>query len=335
MLQEKSLAFIIQWINLRVVSKILNTMNEDTFFLIVNPKAGFNKGLKHWDAIKKSLEKIGIKYIHTFSEYAGHSIELARNAVVAGFRKIIAVGGDGTANEVINGIFSQDVVDTRQVQFGIIPVGTGNDWIKSHQIPNNYKKSILLLNAGKTTPHDIGKIHYHTAEGEKKTRYFLNVAGLAYDAFVTNASEKNKRAAKNRFYYLYLIFSCVTKFSPDVCRIKFNNHDMEHAFYNITIGICQYNGGGTKLVPHAIHDDGKFALTLFKDIKPIEVITKSPRFFNGSIVDHPQAFTSQTNHIQIDADKETPAYVEADGEVLGQTPIEFDMLKQSIQVFVP
>ena len=100
---------------------------SDTWTVIVNPKASSGKCAKHWPQIEELLEQSGIAREVFFTEYAGHAIELARNAVVGGARRLLAVGGDGTVNEVANGLFTQDVVDTTEVLLGQIPVGTGND----------------------------------------------------------------------------------------------------------------------------------------------------------------------------------------------------------------
>jgi len=310
-------------------------MKNDKWFLIINPQAGGGKGRKHWPSIQKLLKHTGIEHEHAFSKYRGEAIEIAQKAVEEGFRKLVAVGGDGTANEVINGMFLQEEVPPESLIFAIIPVGTGNDWIKTHGIPNNYKKSILLMRAGITLVHDIGKIIYHNKEGEAQTRYFLNVAGLAYDAFVTKASQENNRWGHSAMYYLYLIVRSVTKFKPTNVTINFDGQQMEHPFYNITIGQCQYNGGGTRLVPQADPRDGQFALTLFKDISPWEVVFKAPQFYSGSVVKHKEAFVTQAKHILIQASEDKPAFVEADGEFLGQTPVEFIMLPKAVQVIVP
>lgn len=310
-------------------------MDKKKWYLIVNPAAGNGKGKRHWSSIQELLKKTDIQYDFGISEYAGHTIKLAEEAVLNGYQYIAAVGGDGTANEIINGICQQDQVDSKTITFAMIPVGTGNDWIKTHKIPNNYKKSILLMSAGHTQMHDIGKVFYHTPEGKKKHRYYLNVAGLAYDAYVTKATQVRPRWGNSQLYYLYLIVSCVTKFKPSPLTIHFDGQSMKHAFYNITVGQCKYNGGGTMLVPHADSRDGLFALTLFKDIAPWEVIVKAPKFYTGSITKHKEAFTTQAKHIMIEADAATPAFVEVDGEYLGQTPIEFVMQEHAINIIVP
>ena len=310
-------------------------MLSNKWFIIVNPTAGNGKGRKLWPDIQRQLQKAGLDYDFEFSCYAGHSISLAEDAVSKGYQNLAAVGGDGTVNEVINGMCRQSKRPTNSLCFGIIPVGTGNDWIKTHGIPKNYKKAIYLLRSGQRKAHDVGQVFYHNKAGTRKDRYFVNVAGLAYDAFVTKATKVRPKWGNSQLYYLYLILSCVKTFKPSQAKITFDGQTMEHPFYNITIGQCIFNGGGTQLVPHADPQDGLFALTLFKDIAPWEVIVKAAKFYNGSITKHKEAFMTQAKHILIEAPKESPAYVEVDGEYLGQSPIEFVMHPQAVQIISP
>lgn len=297
--------------------------------------AGNGKGKKHWSKIQQILQKTAINYDYAISNYAGHAIELAEQAVKTGFKYIAAVGGDGTANEVINGICQQEQVASNSITFAIIPVGTGNDWIKTHDIPKNYRKAIALLSNNKTILHDIGKVYYHDSNGAQQHRFFMNVAGLAYDAYVTKASKVRPSWGNSQLYYFYLIATCMATYTPSPIKITYDGKEMEHAFYNVTIGQCIFNGGGTQLIPHADPQDGLFALTVFKDIKSYEIITKAHRFYNGSIVKHKEAISTQAKHLKIEAPDNQPAYVEVDGEFLGRTPIEFIMLPKAIQVIVP
>ncbi len=311
-------------------------MNKKKWFLVVNPVAGNGKGKKHWPSIQALLKKKDISYDFALTEYEGHASKLVKEAVLKGYTQLAAVGGDGTVNELINGLCEQEQVPSTELTVAIIPIGTGNDWIKTHQIPKNYKKAIALMSRCNTKAHDIGKVLYHSEDGQQQQRYFINVAGLAYDAFVTKATKiRPKWGGNNRFYYLYLIFNCVRKFKPTPVKIIFDGEELEHPCFNITIGQCIYNGGGTKLVPHANPYDGLFALTVIKDAAPWEVIVKSYKFYNGSIVNHKRAFSTQAKHIRIEAAEKTPAFVEVDGEYLGQSPIEFIMLKGAVNVVLP
>lgn len=310
-------------------------MQLSKWFIIVNPAAGNGKGRKQWPGIQRQLEKAGIDYDFEFSGYAGQAISLAEEAVLKGYHKLAAVGGDGTVNEVVNGMCRQNQYPSAQLCFGIIPVGTGNDWIKTHGIPKDYRKAIYLLKNGRRKAHDVGQVFYHNKAGSRNNRYFVNVAGLAYDAYVTKATKVRPKWGNSQLYYLYLILSCVKTYKPSLAKITFDGKSMEHAFYNITIGQCIYNGGGTKLVPHADPQDGLFALTVFKDIAPWEVIFKAAKFYNGSITKHKEAFISQSKHILIEAPEQSPAFVEVDGEYLGQSPVEFVMHAKAIHIMAP
>lgn len=311
-------------------------MSIPQWYFIINPVAGNGRGTKYWQKIQLLLKQFNINFDFGISTYAQHSTHLASYAILKGHRYIAAVGGDGTINEVINGIFNQQKVPTSSITFAAIPIGTGNDWAKTHQIPTNLKKATQLLVQAKTIKHDIGKVTYHNIDTlTKEQRFFINVAGLAYDAFVTKASETRPKYGNSQLYYLYLITRCITQYKATPATIIFDNQELSFPFFNITIGQCKYNGGGTNLVPHADPRDGLFALSLYKNIKPWEVILRAPQFYNGSIAKHKEALTAQVKHIQITAPAETPAYVEVDGEWLGQSPIEFTMLPAAISVIVP
>jgi YegS/Rv2252/BmrU family lipid kinase len=310
-------------------------MKEPKWYLIVNPSSGSGKGMKHWKSIEKILNNMGLVYAVGMSEYHGHAIELAKQAVENGYTHLVAVGGDGTANEVINGMMLQQAKPTQQLTFGIIPVGTGNDWIKTHKIPHQYKKAILLLKGGHTKLHDIGKVHYQDEQGQAQSRYFINVAGLGYDAYVTKASNERRRWSNSRLFYLYLILKCSTEYKAQRLRISFDDQVVEDSFYSIAVGQCIFNGGGAQFVPHASPFDGLFALTLVRNVSMWDVLLNSRKFYNGRIVDHPQVKTYQVSRLRIESLDAQPTGIEVDGEYLGHSPVDFEMLPGAIQVLIP
>jgi YegS/Rv2252/BmrU family lipid kinase len=312
-------------------------MKNTKWFVAINPTSGGGKGKKHWAEISQLLQQMGIEFDFAFSQQPAHIITLVRDAVLAGYRKIIAVGGDGTANEAINGICTQTEVPTAQITFALIPCGTGNDWIRTHNIPNNYKKAILLIKSGKTISHDVGYVTYHTLDSnEQRGRYFINVAGMGYDAYVTHASMTRSRILSDKLFYMYLIMSCTLSYKTKKARVFIDGALTESDWYSMAMGICKHNGGGAQFAPHAIPDDGLIALTLIKKVSPWEVVSNSRRFYNGRITDNPKVSTYQTPHIRVEASTDAePTWVEADGEFLGQTPVEMSILPQAIQVIVP
>ncbi len=307
---------------------------EQRWFVIVNPTAGVNRAGKRWPKISEMLTQAGLEHDHGFTQRRGHGAVMARNAIREGYRKIITIGGDGTNNEVMNGVLKQKVVPSNEITYSIIPVGTGNDWIKTHKIPKNTKKVIALIKAGKTSYQDIGLVTYDE-EGTEKKRYFMNVAGMSYDAFVAKVSHERRNFVTNQLFYFYLIFSCLWKFVPRKARIIYDGKVVEDEFYTINIGICRYSGGGMQFVPHAVPDDGLFALTMAQNMPKWRVITATPRFYTGNIESHPKVSVAQVKSIKVEDMGGKPTLVEVDGEFLGGTPVEFSILEKALKIIVP
>lgn len=312
-------------------------MKNNKWFIAVNPISGGDKGKKHWKTISTLLEQMGIEFDYVFSESKGHIISLVQKAIENGYRKIIGVGGDGTAHEIVNGICSQQVVSIDQITFALIPVGTGNDWIRTHKIPNNYKKAILLIQAGKTVKQDIGYLTYHTLDNNMpESRYFINVAGLGYEAFVAKAVERKKSWLADKLLSNYLLLSAALMYRARWTNVQIGDEIREMELYSMSIGVCRYNAGGVLFVPHAVYDDGYLASTLIGKLGIREVFRHAYRFYNGKIEDHPKVTLSKAKHIHVEALYEKlPTLVEADGEFLGQTPATFSVLEQQLNVIVP
>ncbi len=307
---------------------------DHTWYIIVNPAAGSGRTAKRWPKMKAELEMQGIAFETAFTEDKLHAIELVRVAVENGYRKFISVGGDGTANEVINGIFQQYEVDTRECTFAVIPDGTGNDWIKTHSIPNDFKKAIALIKAGHTVAHDIGVAQYHK-KGVELNRYFINVAGMGYDAFVTKASNEMTNFVSNKLFYFWLIFKCLGRYKPARARVTIDGVVHEDLFYTMNAGICIYNGGGAQFTPHAVSDDGLLAFTGVRNVSKLEVVLNTAKIYSGKIINHPKAFTAQAKHIKLESTGGLPTLLEVDGEYLGETPIELSVIEKAIQVIKP
>ena len=169
---------------------------NNTWLTIVNITAGGGKAGKDWIKIRELLKKHELEYVPEFTDRRLHAMVIARRKIEEGFNRIIVVGGDGTMNEVINGIFAQKRLKTTEVMLGMISVGTGNDWARMFNIPNDYEKAILTIKNQKTFIQDAGLVTYKRNDRTWQ-RYFMNIAGMGFGARVVAKTNKLKAKGKS------------------------------------------------------------------------------------------------------------------------------------------
>jgi YegS/Rv2252/BmrU family lipid kinase len=301
------------------------------WFTIVNPNAGHGKGKKDWERISDLLLKAGISTAVRFTDKKGDAIGFSRDAVTEGFRKIISVGGDGTLNEIVNGIFLQETCPTTGVTVGMIPVGTGNDWGRMFGIPLVYEGAVRVLADNKVMPHDVGTISYFSSAGQEK-RYFINIAGLGFEAVVVRKTNRQKdKGRSSQAVYLYNLISSLVSYHRPVVNITIDGKTTSTKAFSINVGNGRYCGGGMRQTPDALPDDGLLDITVIKDMGRIEIIKSLKILYDGTILSHPKIDGYRANNLKVTC--ETALYAEADGESLGHTPAEFGIVPGGINVF--
>jgi YegS/Rv2252/BmrU family lipid kinase len=306
-------------------------MQDNFWYIIANPVSGGGATQKRWPQIEQLLQQMGFSYTVQFTEYRGHATRLAEDAILKGHRNIMGVGGDGTNHEIINGIIGQSFVSPLEVLYTIMPVGTGNDWARTFGIPFDPQKRLERLLEGNTAFQDIGLVKY-MRDGQPQQRYFAGVAGLAYDGYIGKALDKDRPTALSRLQYLAMVAKYLFKYELSEAAIQFDGQTARDFFYTINVGLCRYSAGGMQLVPHAIPDDGLFALTFARKLPKYEVLLMTPRFYNGTILSHRKVEGHQAKSIRVDHIGDTPTLLEADGEFLGQTPVEFTLLEKALKI---
>jgi YegS/Rv2252/BmrU family lipid kinase len=304
---------------------------DTSWYIIANPTSGGGAVQKRWPVIERLLQELGFSYTIRFTERPGHATLLAEEAVLRGHRQILGIGGDGTNHEIINGILTQQAVPSQEVAYALLPVGTGNDWARTYQLQHDPRKRLQQLLKGETVFQDIGWVEYHW-EGEKRARYFANVAGMAYDGFIGQALAVNRSKIQSKIQYLLMVAQYLSKYVLREAEISFNGRKVKDFFYTINIGICRYSGGGMQFVPQAVPDDGLLALTFARSLPKWEVLLQTLRFYNGTILQHPKVEGYQTESLQVEQVGAYSTLLEADGEFLGETPARFALVPKALKV---
>jgi diacylglycerol kinase (ATP) len=304
--------------------------NTDKWFLICNPIAKGGRMKKRWPKVQKQLDHAQLAYDFAFTKANNHAIEITQEKIREGYRKIAVLGGDGTINEVVNGMFTQKEVSTEALLFGLIPLGTANDWARTHKLPKQTKKAILLLKKGKVHKQDVGLATFEY-EGVTRRRYFNNVAGMAYDAFVVKYIEDAGSKNMNKLKYIYYVLHCLFMYELPEALVRYAGREFSGPAYTVNIGICKYNGGGLRLVPQAIADDGKLALTIAGKLSRWQVIANMYRFYTGSLGEMKQVITKNPEgSIEVLAKGKREIRLELDGEFMGYTPARFELIPKSL-----
>lgn len=311
---------------------------NDKWLVVVNPMASVGKSGKDWPLIKQMLINEGIVFDDILTEYPRHAIEIVRNAIVEkGYRKFISVGGDGTNNEVINGIFTQDVVPTTEITMAALPIGTGNDWRRTFDIPLEYDEIAKIIKEGHTYAHDIGKLTYYD-NGDTRIRYFLNAAGTGLDEMVCHSTNRMKQQGKGgTVRYLISLVKCVLTYK--VTRIQLTIDDelvFDDYILNLSIGNGRFNGGGMMTMPNAIPNDGFLDVTVIKKVSIFKFAANVKNVYDGSFInkiDEVKTFRGKKIHIV-----SIPPHslkVETEGENLNNSPFDFEVLPKAINMVIP
>lgn len=305
---------------------------ETSWFVVINPRAGGGRSVIDWPTISRLLNKYDIRYTYAFTEYKYHAVELTVQAINRGYRNIVAVGGDGTLNEVVNGIFIQKVVNPNQITVGVIGVGTGNDWFRMYEIPHNYEECIKAISNKKIFRQDVGVAEYYESSVRHK-RYFINAAGVGFDADVARRTNRLKDLGKRGvLLYVLSLLKALIQYHSTRINVKVDGRHFQDKVFSITIGIGRYNGAGMMQVPFALSDDGLYDVTVIRKIGKLNVIASLPRLYNGTILKHSRVVALRGKSIEI---MSIPGVeLEVDGESLGETPLRFTILQQALSVIV-
>ena len=310
--------------------------SNTSWYVVVNPHAGSKKTQEDWPEIRKLLKDNGFEFKSIFTEYQYHATELTKKAIQeGGYRKFIIIGGDGTLNEVINGIFKQEDIPTTDITVSVISVGTGNDWGRMYNMPSSYKEQVEIIKKGKVFLQDIGKVSY-LHHGKQKEHFFINIAGIGFDALVAKKTNIAKqKGASGILTYITSMISGLFQYDFNFVKIESEGKEiLSGKVFSVSIGICKYNGGGIKQLPNAIPDDGLFDITAIRKVSKLKVIRNLVNMYDGSFIKIKEVETFTGSEFRITGVPENSIYLETDGESLGNSPLNFTILEKKAKVII-
>jgi YegS/Rv2252/BmrU family lipid kinase len=309
----------------------MNQLSDQKEWLaIVNPNAGNGKGHKDWNLIAELMkaEKLSIKA--KFTEAKGDAVRITQEAVKEGCRNIVTIGGDGTLNEVVNGVFTDTSFHPETISLALIPVGTGNDWGRMFGIPSDYEKAVKIISNGKKMLHDIGMMTYFEG-AEQKKRYFINIAGLGFESVVVKRTNHQKdRGRSGKAIYFYNLLMSLLSYKNTPAEIIVDGEKRTADVFSINVGNGRYCGGGMRQTPDALPDDGLLDVTVINGIGKFEIIRSLKMLYDGTILSHPKIDGYKCKNLKVRSD--SILWAEADGESLGHTPAEFSIIPAGINV---
>ena len=306
---------------------------QSAWKVIVSSRSGGGKARHDWPEIANLLKAKSIEFIASITDHAYHAIELAREAVLSGFRKLLVVGGDGAVHEVLNGLYSQSEVSPSEVAVGLIPVGSGNDWSRLHRIPADYGRAVDLIAEAdvRTRLQDVACVHT-LMDGKPYCRYMMNIGGLGFDSDVCRRFDiaKEHGHAGDR-QYLKSLLSGFLAYRPLRFRVAVDGEEFYHGTaFSVALGIGQYCGGGMRQTPDAVPDDGLINVTVVGKLSKWKFLSKVPSLFKGDIYRHKEVRHTTGRRVEISA---APySYMEVDGEPVGITPVRIEVIPAGVQV---
>jgi len=298
---------------------------------IVNPHAGNGSAGSNWPFIEALAgDRLGHFEIY-MTQKPGDAVMFAKDAVAKEARLLVCVGGDGTLNEVVNGIMMHEESIRSDVTLGFVPDGTGCDFVRTVPIPQNIEHAIDLIAGGPVRSIDLGRLSLRDHRGHECSRYFHNITSFGLGGEVAQRVNRTTKAFGPFISFMWATLISIFLYGKKRIRIKIDNgFEQEFTVWNVAVANGQYHGGGMWVAPDASVHDGLFNVTVIGDLTIPEVFLNLSKLYNGRIydIDKVVILTGQ----KVEALSDQRVLLDVDGEQPGTLPIVIDMVHGALKI---
>lgn len=317
--------------------------NTDMWYAVVNPYAGSGKTLAQWRLAERMLYNKGISYKFITPETPSDSRKRIEEACIAGQRNFIAVGGDGTVHNLIHTIISfaekQAAADfpalLSEFKIAVLPIGSGNDWIRSHNIPKDLATIIEMIAGNSFRPQDVARAEILDPSTSEvvSTHYMANVGGYSFDANVCDVVNFQKSCGMTgKLIYVKALLKIAFRQKCHVTRIVCDGRTVfDEPCFTISIGNGMYSGGGLCQTPGATMDDGILDIMVAPKFPLWKILVHLPKLMNKRAHDIPFLKFYKASEMTI-APEAQGQLVEIDGEIIGRAPVKLTVIPQCLNV---
>jgi diacylglycerol kinase (ATP) len=272
----------------------------------------------------------GLRFEHELTEAPGHAIELAKSAIKKGFEMVVSVGGDGTINEVVNGLYRAGNI--RGAILGIISTGTGSDYIRTIGVPRRYENACRCLIKPTKQTVDLGIVEY-MENGQRTERVFVNFAGMGFDAEIVKRTTQKYKITGSTLAYLLATLTTFMSYRNRDISLTIDGETVDKRVCTVLINNGKYGGGGMFAAPDASVNDGLFDVLVVGDLSKPDLLCSLPRIYKGTHLTHPKVTMKKAKEVEVKSSVEG-MQLQADGELLGELPSRFRILPAALNVVV-
>jgi diacylglycerol kinase (ATP) len=297
--------------------------------LIANPRAGRGRVDAALPKVERVLRDEGLDYRIVRTTHPGHATEAARHALRSGERFLVAAGGDGTVHEVVNGMIQNGLPLAPDAVLGVVAAGSGCDFVRTFGLPGDAGSAARRLASGRVRAIDVGTVTCIDG-GAERTRYFVNIAeaGLG-GAVVARTARLGRFLGAAR--YAGGFWLTLPGFRPAPVRLDTDGHTSRWRAFNVVVANGRFYGGGMQISPKSDPGDGLLDVLVMTGPKS-DAFSTLPKVYRGTHLPHRNIAELRAGEIRLDADRPFP--VEADGEIVGTTPVSFGIIPGVIRLKV-
>jgi diacylglycerol kinase (ATP) len=300
--------------------------------LIINPTSASGAACARWAQLEGVLHRAGLHFDVALTQASGHATQLAAQAAQHGHDVVACLGGDGTVNEVLNGLMMHEMRPT----LAIIPCGTGSDFARALKLPHAPHEVLALLQRGTPQEMDVGIVTCQHA-GQTVQRHFINIAGIGFDGEVSAQMNRSSKRGGSLAYFAN-VFKVLGRYKNKRATVTIKNGDHEQCikgtFNSIVIANGQYFGGGMWVAPKASWCDGLLDVVLIGDVSRAEFVATFPKIYRGTHLSHPKVRSFRATEVRIESHPQEHALLEAEGELFGAAPATVRVLPGACKVLV-
>ena len=299
-----------------------------TVFL-VNPASANGSTGRRWPELARRAAAAGLEGATLFSERQGHLAELAREAALDGAELLVVVGGDGSVNEVANGLAGLG----RQPEVAIVPRGTGWDFSRTFGIPRKVDDAVHVALEGDVRTIDVGRASYRAWDGSDATTSFANVASAGMSGAIAQRANETTKALGGKASYLWATFAVFSGWEATEIEVVVDGERRTGRMFDVVVANGRFFGGGLQICPEAEPDDGLFDVLTIGDVTKRDLVLTMPKMYRGTHLPHPKAELLRGPSVTVTS--ETPLPIELDGEQPGTTPATFEVAAGALRLRVP